>query len=121
MQGKNPLAPDRVLGRSSSMSKPITISIPHQLGAAEARKRIEAGFGQLEQQISGGLARVEKRWDGDQMSFHAKVLGQAIAGRLKVLDASIDMEIDLPPVLAAIADTIRGRLKKQGTLLLEKK
>jgi hypothetical protein len=103
------------------MSRPVTIDIPHKLGVAEARKRIESGFGQLEQQISGGLAQVEKRWDADRMSFSAKVLGQAITGRLHVLADTVKMEVDLPPVLAMIADTIKGRLKKQGTLLLEKK
>lgn len=103
------------------MSRPVSIDIPHKLGVAEARKRIEAGFGQLQQQISGGLAQVEKRWEGDRMTFSAKVIGQAISGRLLVLDDAIKMEIDLPPMLAMIADTIKGRVKKQGQLLLEKK
>jgi hypothetical protein len=31
------------------------------------------------------------------------------------------MEVDLPDVLAMIAGTIKGRLQRQGTLLLEKK
>ena len=103
------------------MSRPISIDIPHKLGAAEAKKRIDAGFGQLQQQISGGLAQVEKRWEDDRLVFSAKVIGQAISGRLQVLDDAIKMEIDLPPMLAMIADTIKGRLRKQGTLLLEKK
>jgi hypothetical protein len=103
------------------MSRPISIDIPHKLGAAEAKKRIEAGFAQLQQQISGGLAQVEKRWDGDRLVFNAKVLGQAISGRLQVLDEAVKREIDLPPMLAMIADTIKGRVKKQGVLLLEKK
>ena len=103
------------------MSRPVSIDIPHRLGAAEAKKRIEAGFGQLEQQISGGMAQVEKRWEGDRLVFSAKVIGQAISGRLQVLDDAIKMEIDLPPMLAMIADTIKGRVRKQGALLLEKK
>ena len=103
------------------MSRPVTIDIPHRLGVAEAKTRIENGFGQLQQQISGGLAKVEKRWEEDRLHFSAKVLGQSITGRLQVLADAVKMEIDLPPMLAAIADTIKGRLKKQGTLLLEKK
>lgn len=103
------------------MSRPVSVDIPHRLGVAEAKVRIDKGFGQLEQQISGGLAQVEKRWDEDRMHFTAKVMGQTIAGRLHVLADAVKMEIDLPPVLAMIADTVKGRLKKQGQLLLEKR
>lgn len=103
------------------MSRPVTVDIPHRLGVAQAKARIDAGFGQLEQQIAGGLAQVRRQWDDDRMSFSAKVMGQAIAGRLHVLADTVKIEVDLPPVLGMIADTIQGRLKKQGTLLLEKK
>jgi hypothetical protein len=103
------------------MSRPITIDIPHRLGAAEARKRIETGFVQIQQQIPGGLAQLDQRWDGERMSFSGKVAGQAIAGRLDVLEEAVKMEIDLPPMLAMLADAIKGKVRKQGTLLLEKK
>jgi putative polyhydroxyalkanoate system protein len=103
------------------MTRPLSISIPHELGAAEARRRIETGFDRLERQISGGLATVEKRWEGDRMHFVARGLGQTVSGRLTVLERSIDMEVELPAFLAAIADKIRGRLQKEGQLLLEKK
>ena len=104
------------------MSKPLTLEIPHDLGLQEARRRIETGFGQLEHQFGGGgLARLEKRWSGDTLSFQAQVLGQAITGRLEVLAALVRMELDLPPFLAMIASSLKGRLQKEGHLLLEKK
>jgi hypothetical protein len=55
------------------------------------------------------------------MSFSAQALGQGISGRLDVLDNRVHMEVDLPLVLAMIADQIRGRLQREGQLLLEKK
>jgi putative polyhydroxyalkanoate system protein len=103
------------------MSRPITVTLPHELGAAEARRRVESGFDKLEQQISGGLAQVEKSWAGDTLSFSAKAVGQSVTGRLQVLESAVKMEVDLPPFLSLIADKIQGRLKKQGRLLLEKK
>ena len=103
------------------MTRPITISIPHQLGVAEARSRIDQGFGRLEQQIAGGFAQVRKTWEGDRMHFDAKVMGQAVRGRLDVLADAVKMEIELPAFLAMIADKIKGRVQKEGTLLLEKK
>jgi hypothetical protein len=105
----------------AGMSKPIVISIPHQLGAADAKARIDAGFGRLEQQFGAGLAQCTRSGDGDRMTFAAKIMGQAVGGRLDVLADSVRLEVDLPPFLAMIADTLKGRLKKEGTLLLEKK
>ncbi len=104
------------------MNKPLTIEIPHDLGLAEAKRRIETGFGQLEHQFGGGgLARMEKRWSGDRLSFQAQVLGQTITGRLDVQAAVVHMELDLPPFLAMIASSLKGRLQREGHLLLEKK
>jgi putative polyhydroxyalkanoate system protein len=100
----------------------VSLSIPHALGRDEARRRIEVGFGRLEQQLRAGrIARVERQWQGDRLTFRAAALGQSIDGRLDVLDDIVRMEIDLPPFLAAIAGRIKGRLQKEAQLLLEKK
>lgn len=104
------------------MATPITIVIPHRLGRAEARRRIETGFGQLQSQISGAhLANMQQTWDGDRLSFAAQALGQRIAGRLDVNESDVRIEVDLPAFLAGIADKIAGKLKREGALLLEKK
>jgi hypothetical protein len=104
------------------MAQPITVTIPHRLGKAEARARIEAGFGQLENQIAGAsLASFNKAWSGDKLSFSANALGQQIAGRIDVDEREVRLEIDLPAFLAGMADAIAGKLKRQGALLLEDK
>ena len=36
------------------MSKAITVSIPHALGRAEARRRIDEGFGDFSRHLGGG-------------------------------------------------------------------
>ena len=105
-----------------AMSKPLTVEIPHDLGREEARRRVEAGFERLEHQFgAGGLARLEKRWAGDRMSFQAQALGQHFSGRLDVMAGIVRLEVDLPPFLAMIAGSLKGRLQKEGQLLLEKK
>jgi putative polyhydroxyalkanoate system protein len=104
------------------MTKTVTVNIPHELGKAEARRRIEDGFGKLTAQFGGdGPMSVTRAWEGDRLSFAAKVMGQGITGRLDVQDQAVRMEIDLPNMLAMIAGKIQGRLKKEGQLLLEKK
>ena len=103
------------------MSKPVTITLPHQLGAAEARRRIDEGFGQLLSQTGGMVKDVNKSWAGDALTFSAQAMGQPISGVLTVFADSVRMDIVLPGLLGVIAGKITGQVKKQGTLLLEKK
>lgn len=104
------------------MSTPIAVDIPHQLGAPEAKRRIDQGFVRLAEQVGGpGLAQVKSTWDGDRMSFSLGMLGQVICGQLLVTSDMVRIEVHLPAFLGALASSIKGRLHKQGQLLLEKK
>ena len=103
------------------MSKPIFVTIPHQLGVDEARRRIEDGFEQLGAQIPGGLAQIQKSWNDNAMSFSAQVAGQTVSGSLTVLASVVQLEVLLPGLLGLIGGKIKGQMQKQGALLLEKK
>jgi hypothetical protein len=104
------------------MATPITISIPHQLGRAEARRRIETGFAQIMHLLPGsGSGTSSERWDGDRLTFGVAAMGQTVAGVIHVLDAEVTMEIQLPGVLGLIAGGLKDRLRKAGQLLLTKK
>ena len=51
------------------MTQPITISISHELGAEEAKRRIANGFGRMVQQLPGGaLMQMQERWEGDRIA-----------------------------------------------------
>jgi putative polyhydroxyalkanoate system protein len=102
------------------MSKAVTVTIPHELGRAEARRRVEAGFGDLSRHL-GGLGAVTQSWDGDRLSFSFAAMGQAISGAIEVADRSVNLEVILPNLLAMMAGKVKGRLQKEGQLLLEKK
>lgn len=103
------------------MATPINVSIPHQLGRAEARRRIERGFGKITHVLAGGVGgNCIERWDGDRLIFCVATLGQAVEGVITVLDAAVMMEIELPSVLGLVAGGLRGRLQKIGQLLLTK-
>jgi hypothetical protein len=106
------------------MSQPVSVNIPHALGKEEARRRLEAGFANAAQQMSGGMLGAisfQNRWEGDRMHFEGGALGQGLSGRLEVLPNSIQMQIDVPDLLAAMASRIAGALKIQTQKLLEQK
>jgi putative polyhydroxyalkanoate system protein len=102
------------------MSKAVSVTIPHELGRAEARRRVDAGFGDLSRHL-GGLGAVTQSWEGDRLSFSFAAMGQAISGAIEVADRSVNLEVILPDLLAMMAGKVKGRLQKQGQLLLEKK
>lgn len=106
---------------SSGMPTPIAVNIPHQLGRAEARRRIETGFAKIIDLMPGGVSDSSERWDGDQLIFSVVAMGQTIAGVINVLDTAVVMEIELPGVLGMIASGLKGRLQKVGQLLLTQK
>ena len=103
------------------MNKAITVSIPHQLGRAEARRRIDDGFGDFSRHLGGAAGAVTKSWVGDRLNFSLQAMGQAITGVLDVADDAVRVEVLLPGFLAMIAGKIKGTLQKEGQLLLTKK
>jgi len=103
------------------MGTPITVSIPHRLGRAEARRRIEAGFEKISRQFPGGGGTCSERWDGDRLTFTVAAMGQSVAGVVDVLDAAVTMQIELPAFLGVIAGGLKGRLREAAQLLLTKK
>jgi len=103
------------------MAETIKVDIPHKLSREAARTRIEESFGKLRQDMLGGMVKFEDVWTGDHLDFRARVMGQSVTGRLDVLDDAVHVEVDLPVFLAAIAEKLKGRLRKEGQVLLEKK
>jgi hypothetical protein len=102
------------------MRKAITLTIPHDLGRAEARRRIDEGFANFAKHL-GAVGGVSKTWTGDHLAFTASALGQQISGAVDVAEAAVTIEVLLPNLLAALANRLKGRLKTEGQILLEKK
>jgi len=108
-------------GTLRRMASPITVTIPHQLGRVEARRRIENGFSKIIHQLPVSAGTCSERWEGDRLVFGVAAVGQTIAGVIHVQDAAVTMEIELPGVLGLIASRLKDRLQKAGQLLLAKK
>jgi hypothetical protein len=103
------------------MTKPLTVTIPHVLGVAEARRRLDAGFAQLAPQLPGGVGSVEKSWKDNRLSFSATAMGQVATGHLDVTEDAVNIVVHLPGFLGMLAGKISGTLQRQGQILLEKK
>jgi hypothetical protein len=103
------------------MSKPLTVSIPHNLGRTEAMRRLQGGMGSLRSQFGDKLTKIEDTWTDNRMDFNVAALGQSVSGHLEVFDDSVQVEVQLPWILSMIAEKVRPVIEKQGRLMLEKK
>jgi hypothetical protein len=113
--------PQARLIRFGGMSKAITLTIPHELGRAEARRRIDEGFANFARHMGAVAGHMTKTWTADRLAFAMAALGQQITGTIDVEDQLVRLEVVLPNVLALLANKVKGRLRTEGQLLLEKR
>jgi hypothetical protein len=104
------------------MNKSITLTFPHSLPKQEARSRVEQALSQMEQQLTQvKLVQVRQSWQGDRVSFLARLAGQEVSGHVDVLEHTVAIEVALPNFLWLIANGVKGRLQTEGRKLLAPK
>lgn len=92
------------------MSKSIVVTVPHALGVAEAKRRISERIDMLRREYIDKLAYSEVTWTGDQANVRVVAFGQTATGKLDVGPDSLKIEVELPWVLAVLANKIQGTL-----------
>lgn len=100
------------------MSQPVTVDVPHSLGAAEAKRRIQANIGGLGGKLPAG-AQVRPVWEGDRLRLDVTMLGQTAEAELDILDSLVRIKVLLPPALAFFRQAIEAGLRQGGAVLLE--
>ena len=101
------------------MSQPIVVTLPHQLGKAEARRRVQTGFSDA-QSSGGSLLVFKNQWSGDHLDFRASLLGQNATGTVDVAEDHVRLEVQLPWLLSMLVNKAKALVEKQGKLMLEK-
>lgn len=102
------------------MSETLSVDVPHSLGAAEARRRVEANLGSLSGKLPAG-ATMSPAWEGDRLRLDIGLLGQQAAAMLDILDDRVRISVNLPPALAFFRQAIEAGLRQSGAALLEDK
>lgn len=104
------------------MAKPLIVTLPHSLGAAQAKQRISDGCERLRQQYASQVSRTDIAWRGDQAQVKVVALGQTINARIDVHDDHLLIEVDLPWLLQKLAQPVERFLTRTGaeTLRIEK-
>jgi hypothetical protein len=102
------------------MTTPISVDLPHSLGAAEAKRRIDGGIGRLKDHIPGG-AEVRSAWTGDRLGLQVGAMGQEVNAQIDVQETHVRVEMLLPPALGFFGPLIEIALQRGGIELLEDK
>jgi hypothetical protein len=103
------------------MTKPLVVTIPHRLGQEEAVRRLKSGVRSAEEKFGQFFTLQEETWIDNRLQFRVTALAQTASGTIDVLDDHVRLEVMLPWLLANVAVTNQPLIRKEGTLLLEKK
>lgn len=102
------------------MSSPISVDLPHRLGAAEAKRRIENNIGSLTAHLPAG-ANVSTGWEGERLKLAVGAMGQDINAAVDIEESLVRVSVLLPPALAFFGKAIEAALRRSGPALLEDK
>lgn len=97
---------------------PIRVALPHDLGKAGARARLETNAGRLASHIPGGAAEVKTSWAGDRMTIVVAAMGQTVTAHADVEEKLVRAEIELPFLLGLFRDQVERVVEQQGPKLL---
>ena len=103
------------------MAKPLVVSIPHRLGKEEARRRLKGGLANVGTHFGHLMSVQEQTWTDDHLQFRVSALGQVAGGAIDVAEDHVRLEVFLPWLLATLAETLQPLIRREGTLMLEKK
>jgi hypothetical protein len=100
------------------MASPLQFDIPHTLGKAEAKRRIEAGIPKLERHIPGG-GRVDATWTSpEEMKMMITAMGQDVDVHLAVGEAAVQASVAVPLMLSMMSGMISGFVKTSAEKML---
>jgi hypothetical protein len=104
-----------------AMPPPLIVTIPHRLGQNEAIRRLKSGLGEAQARFGQLFTVQEETWTDNRLQFRLAALAQSVSGTIEVFDDHVRLEVVLPWLLAKIAEKIQPLIKREGTLLLDKK
>jgi|ERR1700748_1628200 putative polyhydroxyalkanoate system protein len=103
------------------MSRPLVVSIPHNLGRETALKRIHDGIAQLRSRYAAQMTILDENWTGDRLDFRIMALRQTVSGSIEVAETTVTVSVVLPLFLSALAEKAKTLIQHRAQLMLEKK
>ena len=96
----------------------IKLSVPHKLGADEAKKRITKLISDTKEKFGGQVSDVRESWNGNRGDFGFKAMGFDVSGNLQVQPATVDIEINLPFAALLFKSKVENEISTKAKELL---
>jgi hypothetical protein len=100
--------------------EPIVVTISHRLGRDAAKRRIDEGLGHIRGALAPFATLIDYGWTDYRLGFRIVAMRQPISGRIDVEDQAVRIEIGLPLLLRILSGRIIGRIRSEGSQLLDK-
>jgi hypothetical protein len=97
----------------------LVLRIPHILGAAEARRRIDSAAAEVKARYWQYLDASDFEWDVNRLSFRVKALAQTIQGTIDVEETFVELQAQLPFVIRALLKRFMPIVRDTGQRLLK--
>ena len=99
----------------------MRMTLPHEIGADEVRRRLKERSHEIADQIPGGMATVETHWPNeDLMQLSVDAMGQHVTGSVAIAEDNVVIDYTLPASLSFFKPIIEKALQSNGQKLLEK-
>lgn len=101
------------------MGKVVSVDVKHSLGAAEAKRRVQEGVDALRQKYASHLSALQIDWAETTADVTITALGQTFKGALEFLPDVVRVSLELPWVLAMIAEKAKGLMTRHTGEMLQ--
>jgi hypothetical protein len=94
------------------------VSVPHDLGQAAARARVEQFLDAVQRDYAEHVRNVSGEWEDNQLSFRFITSGLNISGMLAVEERVVEVSGPLPLVAAFFRGKIEQQIRAELTKML---
>lgn len=101
------------------MGQIVSVDVKHSLGAEEAKRRVQAGIDALREKYASHLSTVQIDWGETRADLTIGALGHNLKGALEFFPDIVRVSLELPWVLAMIAEKAKGLMTKHAGEMLQ--
>ena len=91
----------------------LSLEIPHQLSADEAKDRLLRFTEALQSKFQDQVGDLEQSWEGNDLAFGFKTFGIKIQGKIGVQDDKLVLDGDLPFSAMMFKGKIESEIRQQ--------
>jgi hypothetical protein len=100
----------------------MRVSIPHDLGKDEVRRRMRARLGDAEDKargLLGSMTSLESEWTGeDTLAITVNAMGYSIPCSAAIGETALDFDVAIPPGVGFARGMIETAIREKGERLL---